>query len=77
VLNSGCNAASPRCPLTRISCRELWNRVSGGERLDKHMGPKDRVCMLGFSSVDYTAIDMASAQLGAVSVPLQTNAAIA
>jgi hypothetical protein len=33
--------------------------------------------VLGFSSVDYTAIDMASAQLGAVSVPLQTNAAIA
>lgn len=37
----------------------------------------DRVCVLGFNSVDYTTIDMALGQIGAVSVPLQTSAAIA
>ena len=30
--------------------------------------------MLGFTSVDYTTIDTALTQLGAVSVPLQTSA---
>ncbi|OBK30246.1 oxidoreductase [Mycobacterium asiaticum] len=37
----------------------------------------DRVCVLGFNSVDYTTIDMALGQIGAISVPLQTSAAIA
>ena len=37
----------------------------------------DRVCVLGFTSVDYTTIDIALGRLGAVSVPLQTSAAIA
>lgn len=32
--------------------------------------------MLGFTSLDYTTIDVALAQLGAVSVPLQTSAAL-
>jgi fatty acid CoA ligase FadD9 len=36
----------------------------------------DRVCVLGFTSVDYTTIDIALGVVGAVSVPLQTSAAI-
>ena len=36
----------------------------------------DRVCVLGFTSVDYTTIDIALGVAGAVSVPLQTSAAI-
>jgi fatty acid CoA ligase FadD9 len=39
--------------------------------------PGDRVCVLGFTSVDYTTIDMTLAQMGAVSVPLQTSAPVA
>ncbi|AKS34624.1 carboxylic acid reductase [Mycolicibacterium goodii] len=37
----------------------------------------DRVAILGFTSIDYTTIDIALIQLGAVSVPLQTSAPIA
>ncbi len=37
--------------------------------------PGDRVAVLGFTSVDYTVIDVALGQIGAVSVPLQTSAA--
>ena len=33
--------------------------------------------MLGFTSVDYATIDIALGRVGAVSVPLQTSAAIA
>ena len=40
------------------------------------MSPGDRVAVLGFTSVDYTTIDIALGHLGAVSVPLQTSAAI-
>jgi fatty acid CoA ligase FadD9 len=36
--------------------------------------PGDRVAILGFTSVDYTVVDTALTQLGAVSVPLQTSA---
>ncbi|ORA97154.1 oxidoreductase, partial [Mycolicibacter minnesotensis] len=38
--------------------------------------PGDRVAVLGFTSVDYTVIDVALGQIGAVSVPLQTSAAL-
>lgn len=38
--------------------------------------PGDRVCVLGFNSVDYATIDIALGTIGAVSVPLQTSAAI-
>lgn len=37
--------------------------------------PGDRVALLGFTSVDYTVLDVALGQIGAVSVPLQTSAA--
>ena len=41
------------------------------------MRPGDRVAILGFTSIDYTTVDMALLRLGAVSVPLQTSAPVA
>ncbi len=43
---------------------------------DDPVRPGDRVALLGFTSVDYTTIDVALIGLGAVSVPLQTSAPI-
>ncbi|MGE2713657.1 carboxylic acid reductase [Mycolicibacterium litorale] len=40
------------------------------------VAPGDRVAVLGFTSVDYTTIDVALIGLGAVTVPLQTSAAV-
>ena len=50
--------------------------VAGGLAGDP-IEPGDRVCILGFTSVDYTTIDVALVLLGAVSVPLQASAAVA
>ena len=41
---------------------------------DQPVRAGDRVAILGFTSVDYTVVDIALTQLGAVSVPLQTSA---
>jgi fatty acid CoA ligase FadD9 len=41
------------------------------------IAPGDRVCILGFTSVDYATVDMALLLLNAVSVPLQASAAVA
>ncbi len=38
--------------------------------------PGDRVALLGFTSIDYTTVDIALVGLGAVSVPLQTSAPV-
>ena len=59
-----------------ISYRELWDRVGAiaTALAGDPVRPGDRVCVLGFTSVDYTIIDMALVQIGAVSVPLQTSA---
>jgi fatty acid CoA ligase FadD9 len=63
------------------SYRELWERVgavatalAGGP--SPSVRPGDRVCVLGFTSVDYTIIDMALVLTGAVCVPLQTSAPV-
>jgi fatty acid CoA ligase FadD9 len=60
-----------------ITYRELWDRVGAlaSALVDGGVSPGDRVCVLGFTSVDYTTIDVALGQIGAVSVPLQTSAA--
>ncbi|GAF49359.1 carboxylic acid reductase [Rhodococcus wratislaviensis] len=62
-----------------ITYHELWDRVgavasalAGGR--SPSVRPGDRVCILGFTSVDYTTIDMALVQMGAVCVPLQSSA---
>ncbi len=61
-----------------ITYRELGDRVGALARAltndSVHAG--DRVAVLGFNSVDFTTIDVALAQIGAVAVPLQTSAAI-
>ena len=65
-----------------ITYRELGDRINAfanaltTEHTERSVQPGDRVCVLGFTSVDYTTIDVALAQLGAVSVPLQTGAAV-
>ncbi|OBA79497.1 oxidoreductase [Mycobacterium sp. 1164966.3] len=61
-----------------VTYRELWDRTNAfASALTGVVEPGDRVCVLGFSSVDYTTIDMAATVLGAVSVPLQTSATAA
>jgi fatty acid CoA ligase FadD9 len=61
-----------------ITHRQLWDRVQALANAwhddPVHIG--DRVAILGFTSVDYTTIDTALTQLGAVSVPLQTSASV-
>jgi fatty acid CoA ligase FadD9 len=64
-----------------VTYRELWSRVGAfassltGDS-EHSVRPGDRVCVLGFTSVDYAIVDMALVQLGAVSVPLQTSAPV-
>lgn len=61
-----------------ISFRELWNRIGTlVNAWTNDVAPGDRVCVLGFTSVDYTTIDVALGMVGPVSVPLQAGAAIA
>ncbi len=59
-----------------ISHRQLWDRVQAIANAwrDQPVAVGDRVAILGFTSVDYTTVDTALTQLGAVSVPLQTSA---
>jgi fatty acid CoA ligase FadD9 len=62
-----------------ITYGELADRVDAASRAlaDGVIAAGDRVCVLGFTSVDYASIDIALGRIGAVSVPLQTSAAIA
>ncbi|WP_217229548.1 carboxylic acid reductase [Streptomyces anulatus] len=62
-----------------ISYRELWSRVralAGRWHHDPEypLGPGDRICTLGFTSTDYATLDLACIHVGAVPVPLQSNA---
>jgi fatty acid CoA ligase FadD9 len=61
-----------------ITYGELGDRVGALARAltNDSLRPGDRVGVLGFNSVDYATIDMALGVVGAVSVPLQTSAAI-
>lgn len=61
-----------------VTYGELRDRVGALTRALAHdsVRPGDRVCVLGFNSVDYATIDIALGMIGAVSVPLQTSAAI-
>lgn len=61
-----------------ISYGQLGDRVAalGRAWADGEVRVGDRVCVLGFNSVDYATIDMALATISAVSVPLQTSAAL-
>jgi fatty acid CoA ligase FadD9 len=59
-----------------ISYGQLAERSSALARIwaNGWVNPDDRVATLGFTSVDYTTIDLALVQLGAVAVPLQSTA---
>lgn len=62
-----------------ISYADLWARVQAiaadWHHHERHpVRPGDFVCVLGFASIDYTAIECACIHLGAVVVPLQTSA---
>ncbi len=61
-----------------ITYRELSDRVNAvAAALTQHpVRPGDRVAILGFTSIDYTTVDMALLRIGAVSVPLQTSAPV-
>src|SRR5580693_281890 len=66
----------------KVTYGELADRVDALSRAltngaDGIVAAGDRVCVLGFTSVDYTTIDIALGRVGAVSVPLQTSAAVA
>ena len=66
----------------KVTYGELADRVDALSRAltdgaDGMVAAGDRVCVLGFTSVDYTTIDIALGVVGAVSVPLQTSAAVA
>ena len=62
-----------------ISYADLWSRVvsvaADWHSHETHpVRAGDFVCVLGFASIDYTAIECACIHLGAVVVPLQTSA---
>jgi fatty acid CoA ligase FadD9 len=61
-----------------ITYGELSERVEALGRAWSHesVHAGDRVCVLGFNSVDYATIDIALNQISAVSVPLQTSASL-
>ncbi|MGO9926510.1 MAG: AMP-binding protein, partial [Mycobacterium sp.] len=62
-----------------VSYANLWDRIQA-TAADWHHHEQhpvragDFVCVLGFASIDYTAIECACIHLGAVVVPLQTSA---
>ncbi|MGW4095854.1 carboxylic acid reductase [Mycobacterium sp. NPDC004974] len=62
-----------------ITYRQLGDRIQAVTNAwhNHPVKPGDRVAILGFTSVDYTTIDTALIELGAVSVPLQTSAPVA
>src|ERR1700761_4335606 len=64
---------------SQVTYGELAHRVDELSRAlaDGLVSAGDRVTVLGFTSVDYTTIDIALGAVNAVSVPLQTSAAIA
>ncbi len=61
-----------------ITYRELSDRVNAvaAALTQDAVQPGDRVAVLGFTSIDYTTVDMALLRTGAISVPLQTSAPV-
>ncbi|MFJ4966520.1 carboxylic acid reductase [Streptomyces sp. NPDC088729] len=62
-----------------ISYRELWARVRAVAGRWHHdteypLRPGDRLCTLGFTSIDYATLDLACIHRGIVPVPLQSGA---
>lgn len=77
--DTGRTEAQALATFDTITYRELWDRCGAllnALRAEDSVRPGDRVCVLGFSSVDYTTIDITLSRLAAVSVPLQTGASL-
>ncbi|HEX3546399.1 MAG TPA: carboxylic acid reductase [Mycobacterium sp.] len=77
--HTGRTSAELRPRFDTITYGELSQRVGAVHRAlaNGSVRPGDRVGILGFTSVDYTTIDIALIALGAVCVPLQTSAPVA
>lgn len=65
-----------------ISYSELWSRLSAVAADWYHhathpLRAGDHVAILGFAGIDYTTVDLACGQVGAVAVPLHDNASVA
>ncbi|MCP9623967.1 carboxylic acid reductase [Nocardia otitidiscaviarum] len=65
-----------------MTYRELWRRAGAvaaewGADAESPVRAGDFVCTLGFTSPDYTVVDLALVRLGAVAVPLQASASVA
>src|ERR1700728_2708723 len=77
--NTGRTSATLLPWFSQVTYGELADRVQSlsSALADGLVAAGDRGCVLGFTSVDYTTIDIALGVVGAVSVPLQTSAAIA
>lgn len=76
VTEGGRTTAALASRFDTVSCGQLWERVQAftAPLHRRPVEPGDRIAILGFTSVDYTVVDTATTQLGAVSVPLQTSA---
>src|SRR5690242_13992974 len=75
---NGRTTAQLRPRFETITYRQLSDRIQAVTNAwhNHPVKPGDRVAILGFTSVDYTTIDVALIELGAVSVPLQTSAPV-
>ena len=73
--DSGHTTAVLQPQFETLTYGQLWDRVQAvTAALANTVHRGDRVAILGFTSVDYTTIDIALTQLAAVAVPLQTSA---
>src|SRR5689334_21969076 len=76
VTDAGRTTAKLTPRFDTVTYGELWARVQAfaAALQNQPVDAGDRIAILGFTSVDYTVVDVATTQLGAVSVPLQTSA---
>ncbi|MGW5382340.1 carboxylic acid reductase [Nocardia sp. NPDC003963] len=76
---TGRTTAELRPRFDTLTYRETWDRAGAiaAALAGDPVRPGDRVCVLGFASVDYALVDMALTRLAAVAVPLQTSATVA
>src|SRR5262249_49666453 len=82
IVTDPATGRSTLCFLPRfdtITYADLWARIQAvaadWHHHEQHpVRAGDFVCVLGFASIDYTAIECACIHLGAVVVPLQTSA---
>ncbi|TDU73567.1 carboxylic acid reductase [Streptomyces sp. KS 21] len=64
-----------------ITYREVWTRAEAIATAWHHMRPHgleagDFVAICGFTSIDYTTVDLACLRFGAVAVPMQSSATV-